>query len=395
MKTGFKWKCFAAFVAVLIFGLFQVAVFAQATSSIKYSYVGAGIKFNLYRVGEISSYREVTLTEKFKGYSISLNDKEAAQTLAAYAQRDNIIPDATSITNSDYNVIFNGLDRGVYLITGESYTNNKKKYTALPALVSVLNDDENRNISIKGKYEVKDIITPGGGGGTPSEGTTEVSVLKVWKGGTVKSDVTVQLIRDGVVYDEAVLNSSNNWRKTWLGLSDSYSWTVVEKKVAEGYEVSIEKDGSVFIITNTYKPTVPESPDTPHKETITETTTMDEEIEVPETTVSPNTPEEPDDFDSPNNSSEEPDSDNPDLGNKSLSLGSPRDNQTPPDDEKGNVGNKLNRPNTPTDKPRSGENKLPQTGQLWWPVPVFACAGILFIIIGMGYRRKEDCYECK
>lgn len=393
MKTGFKWKYFAVIAAVLIFGLFQAAALAQETSTIKFSYVGAGIKFNIYKVGEISAHREVTLTGNFKGYSISLEDKEAAQTLAAYALRDNISPDATSITNSEYNAVFNGLSRGVYLITGKSIVIYNKRYTALPVIVSVLNDEESRNITVKGKYEVKNISTPGGGG-SPSEGTTEVSVLKVWKGGTDKKDVTAQLLRDGIVYNEVVLNSANNWRSTWKGLSDSYSWTVVEKNVVEGYEVSIEKDGSVFIITNTYKPTIPEKPD---KENTTEATTtslkdeIPEKPEDPETFVTPDTPEEAGDSDSPNNPSEEPDSDNPDLGNKSLSLGSPRDNQTPPEEEKGNVGNKLNRPDTPIDKPKSGEGKLPQTGQLWWPVPIFACAGILFIIIGMGYRRKEEC----
>lgn len=395
MKQGFKWRYFAAIAAVLIFGLFQASALAQETSTIKFSYVGEGVEFKIYKVGAISSNKEVTLTGDFSGYSVSFENTAAAQTLAAYALRDKIIPNATSTTNSEYNAVFSDLSRGVYLITGETYTNGRKRYTALPVLVSVLNDKNNRNVSINGKYEVKDISTPGGG--TPSEETKEVSVLKVWKGNTDKYDVTVQLLRDGIIYSEVVLNSDNNWRKTWKGLGDSYSWTVVEKNVAEGYEVSIEKDGSVFIITNTYKPTIPEEPNTPDKEKTTEVTTATEETktsEDPGITETSVTPDEPHDHNPPSDSGDEPNSDNPDdgpdSGNKSVALGSPKGDQTPPDDEDGNVGNKLNRPNNPADVPGSAGEKLPQTGQLWWPVPVLACVGILFIIIGMGYRREEE-----
>ena len=34
---------------------------------------------------------------------------------------------------------------------------------------------------------------------------------------------------------------------------------------------------------------------------------------------------------------------------------------------------------------------LPQTGQLWWPVPVLAALGVMFVISGLLLRRsKED-----
>lgn len=39
---------------------------------------------------------------------------------------------------------------------------------------------------------------------------------------------------------------------------------------------------------------------------------------------------------------------------------------------------------TPTPPPR-----LPQTGQLWWPIPALACAGILFILVGIVRRRSS------
>lgn len=44
----------------------------------------------------------------------------------------------------------------------------------------------------------------------------------------------------------------------------------------------------------------------------------------------------------------------------------------------------------PTAPPSSGGGggKLPQTGQLWWPVPVLACAGLACIAVGL-FRRRE------
>ena len=44
----------------------------------------------------------------------------------------------------------------------------------------------------------------------------------------------------------------------------------------------------------------------------------------------------------------------------------------------------------PTEKPStpSGGGKLPQTGQLWWPVPVLICMGLGCIAVGL-FRRRE------
>jgi len=39
--------------------------------------------------------------------------------------------------------------------------------------------------------------------------------------------------------------------------------------------------------------------------------------------------------------------------------------------------------------PPSG-GKLPQTGQLWWPVPVLTAAGMLLIVVGLVRRREAD-----
>lgn len=42
------------------------------------------------------------------------------------------------------------------------------------------------------------------------------------------------------------------------------------------------------------------------------------------------------------------------------------------------------------DKPTTGKPVLPQTGQLWWPVPVMIMAGLLFVVIGLVRRRSAS-----
>ena len=45
---------------------------------------------------------------------------------------------------------------------------------------------------------------------------------------------------------------------------------------------------------------------------------------------------------------------------------------------------------TPTPKPTPPEKKLPQTGQLWWPVPALLCAGLLCVVLGIAGRKENE-----
>ena len=49
-------------------------------------------------------------------------------------------------------------------------------------------------------------------------------------------------------------------------------------------------------------------------------------------------------------------------------------------------------PTEPPSEPPQPPPNLPQTGQLWWPVPVMFLLGIVFVAIGI-LRRREECYE--
>ncbi len=44
----------------------------------------------------------------------------------------------------------------------------------------------------------------------------------------------------------------------------------------------------------------------------------------------------------------------------------------------------------PTEKPESTPERLPQTGQLWWPVGVLALLGLIFLVIAILRKRKQS-----
>ena len=61
--------------------------------------------------------------------------------------------------------------------------------------------------------------------------------------------------------------------------------------------------------------------------------------------------------------------------------------QDPKVQQEGNTFIVTNTCSKPTTPPQPDKPTLPQTGQLWWPVPVLIAAGLLFVVIGLVRRR--------
>lgn len=279
----------------------------------------AGASFRIYLVATMDAYGELTVTETFKGYSVDIRGKNdaawhhLADTLAGYVLRDNVAPADSGKTDTHGQLVFptdgGRLTAGLYLVTGQRHTQNGFRYDPAPFMVLLPAQEANEWV-----YDVhaapKADISP-----LPEEGGTVArKVLKVWddSGEGRPSSVTVQLLRDGKVYDTVTLSAENRWQHRWSELDDVYVWQVVEKTVPEGYTVSVGREGITLVITNTAAaPTVPP-------------------------------PSEP---------------------------SAPPSPPTPTDDT----------PRQPT---------LPQTGQLWWPVPLLALAGLLLTAAGAAVRRR-------
>lgn len=64
----------------------------------------------------------------------------------------------------------------------------------------------------------------------------------------------------------------------------------------------------------------------------------------------------------------------------------PSNPSTPPSNPSSNPQSTPEPPGNITPPPE----KLPQTGQLWWPVPLLCSLGLVFVIIGLLVRRKHE-----
>ena len=284
-----------------------------------------GARFDLYRVADMAADGSLTVTADFRRFgNIDFSTLESsdwitlAATLESYVLRDGLEPVDSGVTDRDGQLTFptgrRTLRPGLYLVLGQRHRQDGYVYEAAPFLVKLpmLDAEHDR--------WVWDLTAAPKHTATPEPDTPDTvtrRVLKVWAEGSDPAPITVQLLRDGQVYDTVALNARNNWRYEWTGLDAGYSWRVAEETPA-GYTVTITREGVTFVVTNTPIPETPDEPTTPTK---------------------PSNPANP------------------------------------------------SNPSTPSNPSRPGQPTLPQTGLLWWPVPVLICAGLLLLLLGL-LRRK-------
>ena len=190
----------------------------------------SGAPFSLYRVADVSAYGEFTLTGDFKDDPVRLDDRSSdgwralAETLRAFVLRDSRKPLDTGVTGSTGLLTFPNRQKtlrpGLYLLLGESFVSGGYSYTVEPSLICLPCAGETSNTwdydaALAPKHD-REPLPP-----APSDDTVERKVLKVWDDGNAASqpqEITVQLLKDGVVYDTVRLNAKNSWRYTWSKL---------------------------------------------------------------------------------------------------------------------------------------------------------------------------------
>lgn len=224
-----------------------------------------GVEFRLYRIADVSDTARYTLTGAFEDYQVSLEGLDSsgwralAETLSGYIARDGIVPDMTVTTDQAGNADFGSLETGLYLVEGESYAAGGYTYLPESGLVSLPGLDEETDkwgydVSAVCKYEeVQDQPV-----------SVSRKVIKIWEDGDGSArpdEISVQLLRDGVVADTVTLNKENNWQYTWTELDGTGRWQIVEYQVPEDYTVLVEQEGAAFVMTNTLQGMTPGKPD--------------------------------------------------------------------------------------------------------------------------------------
>lgn len=398
---------------------------------------------NLTATSRFSRYAQSVLTHSRIDEYDSNEWADIAYTLSGYVARDAVAYTSRGKTGDTGVLAFNNLSLGVYLISGSTVTIGTKTYTSYPMMVVLpsVNAAGNGllyNIELAPKCEVRDIpstepTTSGTTGNTtgttaptttPPGGPSKVSrkVEKVWDDKGFESvrpnEIEVQLLCDGKVHDTQKLNKDNNWRYTWNNLATGHEWTVVEKELSN-YTVKVEKQGITFVVTNKY--VGPHATNEP----------------IVNKSITGHKPASPGlfQFTLTAKNSKNPMPEGSSGSTKTVSVtgaGSASFGQIvfteagtyeyEVKEVKGDLqgytydqsvytivytvtksGDKVNVSSVTTksdgskaesiifDNPYKnlGVN-LPQTGVLWWPVPVLSFAGLLMILLGMIRRRGEE-----
>ena len=171
-----------------------------------------------------------------------------AENLHAYATGNAAVvpPLATGVTGNDGKAVFSALPAVLYLVAqrGSSGYIIDPYIVALPGLGETTGE-WNYDVISYPKSEPRRV---------PGQSTISVRVYKIWEGeGDHPGSVTVRLYRDGQPYGDSVtLDAGNNWSYVWENLSQSYTWSVDENPVPNGYTKVVTGQWTTgFVITNT------------------------------------------------------------------------------------------------------------------------------------------------
>lgn len=349
-----------------------------------------GVEFKVYKVANMTPDANFHVVSEFEDARVSMSTSRTEEswtaraiTLEGYliqkmAEGNPISPTASGVTDSNGNVTMSNLEVGLYLIIGQSKQFDNKIYTPLATLISLPHLEENNiwnySLSTKTKNAMEDQNNTG-------DSKSDLSVIKVWKDSGYESkrpeEVTVTLYGDGNEYSTIVLNEKNNWKHTWNNLENNVKWNLVEKNISSAYHVTAIRDGVTFIVTNTIVETPPIPPSGSIPPSDKPYFTLSYNGKLPSESTSPS--EHPYlilfyQGKSPSESpllSLEPGQSLPSLymnPSKWALLQTGQDKNT-----SANV-----------------QLKLPQTGQLWWPVSYCSMCGLVLLLLGIKLRNKGE-----
>lgn len=163
---------------------------------------------------------------------------------------DNIAPTKTAVTDSNGKAVFYDISCGMYLVANVDAVNSNTVYHFAEYMLSVPTIDNNGILSYNVKAKPKSVKTE------PLNQQIEYKAVKIWKdpGNSNKrpNSVEIAVYKNGIFQESRILSSENNWSYYWRAVDDGSKWTVIERNVPDGYNVSIEKNANSFLLVNKY-----------------------------------------------------------------------------------------------------------------------------------------------
>lgn len=320
----------------------------------------SGMKWNIFYAGKRSG-NSFKVDGDFSDYKVAFKSLSAdylsdiAATLETYAIIDRIQPLQSQVTDDNGIIDFTGLEQGLYLVCGKKLKVGVTSYVPIPFVVEIGEQNgSNQSYSVYPKFFKFGVL---------DERDADYTVKKVWLNAEdepydTSVKITVEMYKDGEYENTITLSEENDWTYTWTSRAHT-DWRVKEINIPEDYTVIYRSNETQYAIVNTHKNYV--VPDEPPEttETVTETTvsTVTETNETVTQTI---------------------------VSTATDTAKSSRVYTTTPED------NSYSPPPAITTVPTG---KLPQTGQLWWPVPLLAAGGTVFIAMGLRIRSRKEKHE--
>ena len=243
---------------------------AKASLTISYQKDGAAFSdliVGIYRVAQAFPSGKFELIEPFSSYPVNIHDimvqeqwTNVANTLNAYTVSNHVTPDTETLTDAEGLAVFTNLETGLYLVEEvvAENTNGTYVFNRFMVYLPIPQTDGSYNYAVEAKPKCTNFVPK-----------TQYTVTKLWQdSGNQASrpkEVSVEIYKDGQLYETQILSASNNWTYTWFAPSEEYSkWTVTEPSVSAPYKVTVRENGSSFSVINTwYTPTdAPQTGDT-------------------------------------------------------------------------------------------------------------------------------------
>ena len=226
----------------------------------------AGLEIRSYRIASVQENGTYTLTGAFGEYPVKIYEvtsqaewKKIASTLAAYAEADQLQPDCIAVTDANGMVSFTDILPGMYLTMSVTAAGTQE-ITVFENFLTVVpypSEDGNHKYDVWA-YPKCDSYVP--------TGDKEYKVVKLWKDSGYEEfrpdSVTVDILRNGVLYASEVLSSDNNWAYRWRSADDGSIWQVIERGIPAEYTVAVSREQDTFVIENSIIYEIPEAPQT-------------------------------------------------------------------------------------------------------------------------------------
>ena len=233
---------------------------ADRACSLTVSYGAEGkafseLEINIFRVAELGADGEYHLLKPYADYPIRIHGitsqqewQETAQTIRNYVTANQLAPYRSQKTNDAGEAVFTGLETGLYMVQGTTaqYQNTRVVFQDFMIYLPTPSAGE-YDYDMEAKPKHTEYVQP-----------EKYTVMKLWKdsgsSGQRPKEIRVDILKDGSVQQSVTLSAANNWAYSWEVTDPDGVWSVIERDVPDGYQVSIVNQQTTFVITNLKEP---------------------------------------------------------------------------------------------------------------------------------------------